>query len=132
MYNVDRDAQRIPRRACCSADRALSERKARIRARLCKRAACRVGGLRRWPGSTDTLGEVFSASSEQSAVTDPDLRLIAATHEDFSALREVLSDVRGACAALPKAEQERYREAQQSVVDARRSAETHEGLLQVS
>ena len=51
--------------------------------------------------------------------------------ESFPALREVLSDVQGACDALPQAEQQRYRDAQQSVVDARRSAETHEGLLQV-
>jgi hypothetical protein len=34
-------------------------------------------------------------------------------------------------AELPKDEQDAYREAQQSVVDARRKAETHEGLLQV-
>jgi hypothetical protein len=51
--------------------------------------------------------------------------------DGFSALREVLSDVQAACDALPQAEQERYRSAQESVVNARRSAETHEGLLQV-
>jgi hypothetical protein len=60
-----------------------------------------------------------------------DSQLLAAASGDFSALREVLSDVQGACEALPQAEQERYRNAQQSVVNARRSAETHEGLLQV-
>jgi hypothetical protein len=60
-----------------------------------------------------------------------DHQMISAATETFSALREVLSDVRGACEALPQHEQDRYREAQQSVVDARRNAETHEGLLQV-
>jgi hypothetical protein len=60
-----------------------------------------------------------------------DDQLISAVTQDFSALREVLSDVNAACEALPEAEQERYREAQRSVVNARRSAETHEGLLQV-
>ena len=63
------------------------------------------------------------------AVAEPEL--LASMSEDFSALRDVLSDVQAACEALPQAEQDRYREAQQSVVDARRSAETHEGLLQV-
>lgn len=60
-----------------------------------------------------------------------DSQLISAATENFSALREVLSDVQAACDALPQAEQERYRSAQESVVNARRSAETHEGLLQV-
>lgn len=60
-----------------------------------------------------------------------DSQLISAATENFSALREVLSDVQAACEALPQAEQERYRSAQESVVNARRSAETHEGLLQV-
>lgn len=60
-----------------------------------------------------------------------DTQLIAALAGDFATLRDVLSDVQAACDALPESEQARYRSAQQSVVDARRSAETHEGLLQV-
>lgn len=64
--------------------------------------------------------------------TEPgDTHLIAALAGDFAALQDVLSDVEAACEALPEPEQARYRSAQQSVVDARRSAETHEGLLQV-
>jgi hypothetical protein len=50
---------------------------------------------------------------------------------EFDALSAVLLDVEAACESLPQEEQDRHREAQQSVVDARRSAETHEGLLQV-
>lgn len=70
----------------------------------------------------------------QNTMNDPDsadTQLLQATTENFAALREVLNDVQSACDALPEAEQQRYRKAQQSVVDARRSAETHEGLLQV-
>ena len=50
---------------------------------------------------------------------------------EFDVLREVLSDVQGACDSLPEEDQERHREAQLSLARARRSAETHEGLLQV-
>jgi hypothetical protein len=49
----------------------------------------------------------------------------------FASLEHTLLNLEEACAALPSAELEAYRAAQQSVVDARRSAETHEGLLQV-
>ncbi|MCW2986165.1 MAG: hypothetical protein JWR63_3735 [Conexibacter sp.] len=50
---------------------------------------------------------------------------------EFEALRTVLHDVQRACDALPDADRDRYKEAQRSVVEARRSAETHEGRLQV-
>jgi hypothetical protein len=50
---------------------------------------------------------------------------------DVDELREALLHLDDAQAELPKDEQDAYREAQQSVVDARRKAETHEGLLQV-
>jgi hypothetical protein len=66
-----------------------------------------------------------------SDLNPPNQPLASAATEDFSALKDVLSDVRRACAALPQDEQRRYDEAQQSVVDARRNAETHEGLLQI-
>lgn len=47
-------------------------------------------------------------------------------------LQDLVADPDEAADALPQDEQEAYREAQQSVVDARRKAETYEGSLQVS
>ncbi len=66
-----------------------------------------------------------------SRISEGLLSAATAAGEHFTALRTVLTDVSRACRALPAAEQQRYRDAQQSVVDARKSAETHEGLLQV-
>lgn len=60
-----------------------------------------------------------------------DAQRIQEATEDFSSLEAVLGDVQGACDALPEAELKQYREAQLSVVNAKRSAETNEGLLQV-
>ncbi|MFN8111646.1 MAG: hypothetical protein U0R51_00455 [Solirubrobacterales bacterium] len=70
-------------------------------------------------------------SDIMSAYVLGDAQRIQEATEDFSSLRDVLGDVQAACEALPEAEQERYREAQLSVVNAKRSAETNEGLLQV-
>lgn len=50
---------------------------------------------------------------------------------DVEELRNAVIHLDDARAELPKDEQDAYREAQQSVVEARRKAETHEGLLQV-
>lgn len=50
---------------------------------------------------------------------------------EFVVLQAVLRDVQAACDSLPAKDKERHLDAQRSVVDARRSAETHEGLLQV-
>jgi hypothetical protein len=47
-------------------------------------------------------------------------------------LRKVVGDPEEAVDALPEQERAAYREAQESVVEARRSAETHEGLLQIN
>lgn len=47
-------------------------------------------------------------------------------------LREVVADPKNAIQALSEDERNAYREAQESVVEARRSAEAHEGLLQVN
>lgn len=47
-------------------------------------------------------------------------------------IADVIVDPSGAVEALPKSERDAYREAQQSVVDARRRAEMHEGLLWIS
>lgn len=47
-------------------------------------------------------------------------------------LKHLVSKPQVALEALPKDERDAGREAQQSVVDARRRAETHEGLLQVN
>lgn len=64
-----------------------------------------------------------SASSQRTTQASNDAR--------FTSLEHTLLNLAEACAALPSDELEAYRAAQQSVVDARRSAETHEGLLQV-
>jgi hypothetical protein len=50
---------------------------------------------------------------------------------DVDVLRDAVIHLDNAQAELPQDEQDAYREAQESVVDARRKAETHEGLLQV-
>jgi hypothetical protein len=47
-------------------------------------------------------------------------------------LRKVVGDPEEAVEALPETERAAYREAQESVVEARRRAETHEGLLQIN
>jgi hypothetical protein len=47
-------------------------------------------------------------------------------------LRQVVDDPGKAVDALPAEELAAYRQAQESVVDARRKAETHEGLLQIN
>lgn len=56
--------------------------------------------------------------------------------DDLKALREKLtslvSNLDETVNRLPEAERHSYDEAEQSVVDARRKAETHEGLLQVN
>jgi len=52
--------------------------------------------------------------------------------EQLDRVNDVIADPSKAVEALPKPERDAYREAQQSVVDARRKAETHEGLLQVN
>jgi hypothetical protein len=55
---------------------------------------------------------------------------------DLQALRETLeslvSNLDETVNGLSDAERHSYEEAEQSVVDARRKAETHEGLLQVN
>lgn len=56
---------------------------------------------------------------------------IIPTTTNFSVLSQVLHDVQAACRELPDEERERHREAQRSVTEARRNAETHEGLEQV-
>lgn len=52
--------------------------------------------------------------------------------EQLEELKEMVAAPEKAVEELPEDEREAYREAQQSVVDARRKAETHEGLLQVN
>lgn len=66
----------------------------------------------------------------------PPLRLVVnqpvEERADFTKLVELASDPDQAAKSLPPAEREAYLDAQRSVVDARRSAEVHEGLLQVN
>ena len=73
----------------------------------------------------------FYALNTMNDLSQADTQLLGAANASFDALRAILADVQSACDALPDAEQRRYRKAQESVVNARRSAETHEGLLQV-
>ena len=61
--------------------------------------------------------------SQDSRDLDPNI--------DFEELKATLLDIEAACHRLPEADKRGYERAQQSVVDARRSAETHEGLLQI-
>jgi hypothetical protein len=57
---------------------------------------------------------------------------IPTAQEEFSRLVELASDLDQAAQSLPPEERESYANAQQSVVEARRSAEVHEGLLQLN
>lgn len=45
---------------------------------------------------------------------------------------KVVNDVEKAGRALPQEEREAYRDAQRSVMDARRNAESHEGFLRIN
>lgn len=51
--------------------------------------------------------------------------------DDVARLRHAVEHFEEAEAKLPPEVQREYQDAQQSVVDARRHAETHEGLLRV-
>jgi hypothetical protein len=51
--------------------------------------------------------------------------------EEHHEVVELVADINRAAEALPVEEREAYDAAQESVVEARRSAEVHEGLLQV-
>jgi hypothetical protein len=111
--------------------RTPSGRKARFTARPLVVDTARLRAWTSQPFAAQRSPDVPSDSHPPDPMNDAALGRLAAAHADFTSLREILSDVRAACAALPQGEQERYREARQSVVDARRSAETHEGPLQV-
>lgn len=51
---------------------------------------------------------------------------------ELDELKQFVSDPDSAYEALSEDEENAYQEAQQSVVEARRKAETHEGALQVN
>jgi hypothetical protein len=53
------------------------------------------------------------------------------TDEQASELLQLVDDIDRAAESLPADELAEYEENQESIVDARRSAELHEGLLQV-
>ena len=57
---------------------------------------------------------------------------ITIEHLELEELKEAVSDPEKASEDLPEADQEAYRDAQQSVVEARRKAESLEGLLQIN
>lgn len=111
---------------------ALSGRTRTLTGRPCPVVACKVEALARHQPCGNHGFELADNPSEPYHVSDQHSQVLAAAQQEFSALQKTLKDVPAACAALPEAEQERYRKAQQSVVDARRSAQTNEGLLQVS
>jgi len=132
MLHIHNSSRPWPRRVRCSrASMTESGRNATVSIRRGEVAPCMFAQLKDQSCATDPFMEAGTASDIQSTVTDADLPTLAAIREEFAELREVLSDVPAACAALPEQEQQRYRDAQQSVVDARRSAQTNEGLLQV-
>ncbi len=89
--------------------------------------------LQEYRSGADNHSKASRASRGLNPLSDPqaDNEPLSSATAEFTALSAVLSDVKSACEALPEAEQQRYRSAQESVVQARRSAETHEGLLQV-
>jgi hypothetical protein len=62
------------------------------------------------------------------------LKLVVSTptvEDEFDRLVEIVSDVDAAAKALTPEERKAYVDQQRSVVEARRSAEVHEGLLQL-
>jgi hypothetical protein len=66
-------------------------------------------------------------------VTDPIRDLPTAELEALrSTLASLAANLEETVKGLSAAERHSYEEAEQSVVDARRKAETHEGLLQVN
>lgn len=56
---------------------------------------------------------------------------LATQGNTFEVIREKFLDLGAAVSKLPAEEREQYKRAQESVVNARRNAETHEGLLQL-
>jgi hypothetical protein len=66
-----------------------------------------------------------------NARRSPDRLENAVPQEHLDELIELVIDLDTVTDVLPQEEREDYSEAQQSVVDARESAETHEGLLQL-
>ena len=53
------------------------------------------------------------------------------TKKQVEALIEFASDIARVLRSLPPEEREAYEDAQKSIIEARRSAEVHEGLLQL-
>jgi hypothetical protein len=53
------------------------------------------------------------------------------TPEQEAALSGALSDVDQAAESLPEPAKNEYRESKQSIIDARRNAEVHEGLQRI-
>jgi hypothetical protein len=73
------------------------------------------------------------ASAPGFAVTDSIQDLQTAELEALrTTLASLAANLEETVKGLPAAERHSYEEAEQSVVDARRKAETHEGLLQVN
>jgi hypothetical protein len=68
----------------------------------------------------------LSAAAAMDALNTADLKALRET------LESLVSNLDETVNGLPDAERHSYEEAEQSVVDARRKAETHEGLLQVN
>jgi hypothetical protein len=63
----------------------------------------------------------------------PSLRQAASAGQtDARQMTKIVTDVRAASESLSREERAAYREAKESVVEARRRAPTHEGRLQIS
>lgn len=114
-------------------------------------AHCRPDGIgcsRGFCNPAPILASETRASSTQSVVVAVPLVVPWANYplvkamdemrktEELTALRQSLtplvSNLEETLDRLPEAERTSYERAEQSVVDARRKAETHEGLLQVN
>jgi hypothetical protein len=78
------------------------------------------------PTGVDDRGDRADDGLAMPEMSDSELEVL---REEVTAL---VADLEKAAERLSEEEQEDYRAALQSVVDARRKAETHEGLLQVS
>lgn len=63
-------------------------------------------------------------------MTHDDYTLVGGHVEDLASL--VFHDLEEAARALPQEDRDAYHEAQESVVEARRHAETKEGLLRIN
>lgn len=86
-----------------------------------------AGGRHEWQASHKVPANAPVESSERR----DEMPAVDMTGLDVARLRDAVEHFEEAEASLPPDVQQKYRDALQSVIDARRHAETHEGLLRV-